>query len=187
MCWGLPAPGENTESLVTKDLMEEIDFVDLQPGDAIGLCGPGTLGDAGHIMLFLGFSPGLDIAEQVGGQLGPVFRTLKRIPSGYKAYRLVAPEPMPQEEDMLAGFIAEDKSGIALVCFGSFGVVWQNIVSGELVDTWKAAGLQHVKLPQGVTIGSLGVSQGQLLGALAPVPGGGAGGAVSGTFTGTVA
>lgn len=98
MCWDLPTPGENTESLVTKQIMYQIPEGDLQPGDAIGLCGPGTLGNAGHIMLFLGStSAGFRIAEQAGGTWGPTIRTIKRIPSGYLAYRLAIPEEFDVE------------------------------------------------------------------------------------------
>lgn len=90
MCWGLPTPGEDTESLVTEGFMVEIQPSELGAGDAIGICGPGSLGAAGHIMLVQAVRPtGIDIIEQAGGQLGPIYRTLKRIPTGYRAYRCV--------------------------------------------------------------------------------------------------
>lgn len=91
LCWAIPAGqwgGENTESLVGEGWMVEIPTDQLQPGDAVGMCGPGTLGNAGHIQLFDGWTTGgLVIWEQAGGTWGPTHRTIKRITPGYKAYR----------------------------------------------------------------------------------------------------
>jgi len=88
MCWATAKPGQSTVTLLP-DVMAEITPAELLPGDAIGHCGPGTGGDAGHIMLFLGWTQtGLMIWEQAGGPPGPAERHIKAIPAGYKPYRL---------------------------------------------------------------------------------------------------
>lgn len=96
MCWAIP-PGENggwgghsTVTLVTEGYMHEIAERELRPGDAIGRCGPGTAGAAGHIMLVESYESGkITIWEQAGGGPGPVRRTLSGMPSGYRAWRYV--------------------------------------------------------------------------------------------------
>jgi hypothetical protein len=88
LCWSIPVQSINTVSLVTDGWMYEIPAGELKVADAIGKCGPGTAGNAGHIMLFGYWSPtGLYIAEQAGGPPGPRHRLIKSIPVGYKAYR----------------------------------------------------------------------------------------------------
>ena len=94
MCWAIP-PSENggwgghsTVTLVTEGYMHEIAERALRPGDAIGRCGPGTGGAAGHIMLVVGYKPGrIEIAEQSGAGWGPIWRTLSAMPAGYRAWR----------------------------------------------------------------------------------------------------
>jgi len=94
MCWNIP-PSENggwgghsTVTLVTEGYMYPISESELKPGDAIGRCGPGTGGAAGHIMLVVGYKPGaISIAEQSGAGWGPIWRTLSRMPDGYRAWR----------------------------------------------------------------------------------------------------
>jgi hypothetical protein len=106
LCWAIPPGqwgGENTESLVTKGWMSEIAKADLLPGDAVGLCGPGTLGAAGHIQIFERWTDtGLVIWEQAGGTVGPRKRTIKAIAAGYRAYRFrdIGPAKPPQEDDV---------------------------------------------------------------------------------------
>ena len=105
MCWAI-APGENggwgghsTVTLVTEGYMHEIAERDLRPGDAIGRCGPGTAGAAGHIMLVVAYRPGrIEIAEQSGAGWGPIWRTLSRMPDGYRAwrYRGIVDDPKPE-------------------------------------------------------------------------------------------
>src|SRR5262245_13472101 len=51
MCWGIAPPGLSTVTLVTQQQMYSIDWDKVIAGDAIGVCGPGTEGDAGHIQL----------------------------------------------------------------------------------------------------------------------------------------
>ncbi len=97
-CWAIPldAPGSwggmNTVSLVTDGWMREINPNDLRPGDAIGLCGPGTAGNDGHVQLFTGWyntDPNDSrywCLEQTGGRSGP-HKTLHDWPAGYRAYR----------------------------------------------------------------------------------------------------
>lgn len=94
MCWMLPLNqswgGESTVTLVTEGWMTEISRSELLPGDAIGLCGPGTAGNAGHIQLVEKFDAAtglLTIWEQAGGTMGPIRRSIRQWPSGYKAYR----------------------------------------------------------------------------------------------------
>ena len=45
-------PGANTVTLVTDGFIHEITRDELRPGDMVGNCGPGTGGDAGHVVLF---------------------------------------------------------------------------------------------------------------------------------------
>ncbi len=89
MAWKLPA-SFNTATLVTEGVMTEIPFADLRPGDALGRCGPGTEGDAGHIQIVTEPLAGMSnrIIEQRGGPPGPVEQI--EIRSGrYRAYRYV--------------------------------------------------------------------------------------------------
>jgi len=59
MCLNLTSekPGASTETLVTHGHIHEITRDDLRPGDMIGLCGPGTGGADGHIVLFDRWAP----------------------------------------------------------------------------------------------------------------------------------
>ncbi len=50
MAWRLEPPGPTTVEL--PDVCRMIDRVELRRGDAVMLGGPGTSGDAGHIILF---------------------------------------------------------------------------------------------------------------------------------------
>lgn len=119
MCWGIPpnaAPGGwgglNTVTLVTGGWMKEIPPADLRPGDAVGVCGPGTGGDNGHIVIFekwLNQDPNDDhywLFEQAGGQRGPEHRVVNypydANTPGWKAWRFrditdgpVPPTPTP--------------------------------------------------------------------------------------------
>lgn len=89
MCWAIPPAerggwgGQSTVTLVTNGYMREIPSSDLQPGDAVGICGPGTPGGAGHIVLFEGWvndDPYDDrywAYEQCGGTRGPLHRIIE--------------------------------------------------------------------------------------------------------------
>lgn len=76
-CWGLPTSGAgtwggyNTSTLVTLGIMYEIPRSELQPGDAIGYCGPTTGGNGGHIALWLRKSGSREWILDHGGGLGP--------------------------------------------------------------------------------------------------------------------
>lgn len=78
----------NTVSLVTNGWMYEIKPSDLLPGDAVGICGPGTGGDDGHVVLFERWISDADdesaywLIEQAGGRMGPVRRAVE-YPYGY--------------------------------------------------------------------------------------------------------
>lgn len=85
MCWALDTNafgwgGGTTVTLVTSGVMGEIPRADCQPGDAVGICGPGTGGDAGHVVLFdcwYNNDPNDDrfwVWEQAGGTSGPLHR-----------------------------------------------------------------------------------------------------------------
>lgn len=104
MCWGIPpqaAPGGwgglNTVTLVTGGWMREISPSDLQPGDAVGICGPNTGGDDGHIVLFERWASDAEdesrywAYEQAGGGPGPRHRIIAYPYGGssgaWRAYR----------------------------------------------------------------------------------------------------
>ena len=103
MCWGIPPSekggwgGQSTVTLVTNGYMREIPPADLLPGDAVGVCGPGTGGDAGHIVIFERWAnddPANDdywLWEQAGGPPGPQNRVVTYPYGGpwgdWKAYR----------------------------------------------------------------------------------------------------
>lgn len=111
MCWKLATSGPDTwggystVTLVTSGLMKEIPVDQLQPGDAVGKCGPETGGDEGHVQLFSGWlnhdpaDSHYYCYEQTGGGSGPHHRLVDWT-AGYKAYRYVgivddAPAPVP--------------------------------------------------------------------------------------------
>jgi len=52
MCLDLATPGLSTVTFITEGYLHEITVDELQPGDLVGDCGPGTGGDAGHIVVF---------------------------------------------------------------------------------------------------------------------------------------
>lgn len=52
MCLDLAKPGLSTVTLVTEGHIHEITRDELRSGDLAGHCGPGTAGDAGHVVLF---------------------------------------------------------------------------------------------------------------------------------------
>lgn len=128
MCWNMPTPGEDTQSFVAEGHMVEIDRWDLQPGDAIGECGWGTLGANGHIQLVESYDPYSGLCtywEQNGGQSGPSRRVNYYINSGYQAYRFTGTvagndegeDMTPEEHDLLR--LAEAKANNAgAVVFG---------------------------------------------------------------------
>lgn len=105
--WALPtdAPGSwggySTVSLVSEGKIESIRPHELEPGDAIGICGPGTGGNTGHIMLFEAWYNHVPednrcwIWEQAGGTMGPR-RRLINYPFGmYTSWRLIGIEDDP--------------------------------------------------------------------------------------------
>lgn len=118
MCWGIPrnAPGSwggmSTVSLVTNGWMREIPAGWLQPGDAVGICGPGTGGDDGHIVLFERWASDAEneshywAYEQAGGRRGPVHRVIRYPydgPTGaWRAYRFrdIQDDAPTQGDDM---------------------------------------------------------------------------------------
>jgi hypothetical protein len=74
--WG----GLNTETLVSSGAMYEIPMAQLRPGDLCGNCGPGSGGDAGHVVVFAGWVGQAGgqywIYEQAGATYGPLHRTI---------------------------------------------------------------------------------------------------------------
>lgn len=104
MCWGIPASaapggwgGLNTVTLLTGGWMFEISPGDLMPGDAVGICGPNTGGDDGHIVLFERWASDAEnedrywAYEQAGGGPGPRHRIISYPYDGsggtWRAYR----------------------------------------------------------------------------------------------------
>lgn len=95
LCWATSPPGGSTVTLVTDGTMYEINQEELQPGDAIGHCGPGTSGDYGHIQLWEGWDgDGYWVWEQAGGGNGPDHNFYYGSPwwNGYAAYRFIGIE-----------------------------------------------------------------------------------------------
>lgn len=88
MAWRLAAPGETTVEL--PDYCVLIGKDDLLPGDAVMNGGPGTDGNAGHVMLFDAWADagrtGLWAYEQIA--TGTVRRVLPFPVLPYRSYRL---------------------------------------------------------------------------------------------------
>jgi hypothetical protein len=88
-CWGVPTSGPgtwggySTATFITTDyapgvhgIMYEIPRGELQPGDAIGHCGPTTGGNGGHIALWLGKGGnGTEHIIDMPGGWGPIDHT----------------------------------------------------------------------------------------------------------------
>lgn len=99
MCWKIPPPGADTVSLVTRGLMYEIPWAVVSRGDAVGICGRGTLGSNGHIMYVVSYdheSGMLEVLEQTP-DIGPQhnFYNARRLSSAYKPYRCYQMEDLP--------------------------------------------------------------------------------------------
>lgn len=74
MAAGLPAPGLSTVTFVTTNTIHLITWAELTPGDFVGACGPGTAGDAGHIMVVIAVNRAANtytVLEQAGYGAGP--------------------------------------------------------------------------------------------------------------------
>ncbi|MEV6304577.1 hypothetical protein AB0M02_34570 [Actinoplanes sp. NPDC051861] len=88
MAWALRPPGETTVEL--PDYCVLIDIDDLRRGDAVMNGGPGTWGDAGHVMLFDAWSDETRTSfwsyEQVSA--GTVHRIVPFPAAPYQPYRL---------------------------------------------------------------------------------------------------
>lgn len=114
MCWAIPLKspdcwgGMSTTTLLSRGWMHEIPVSDLKPGDAVGICGPNTAGNDGHITLFvrwLNKNPNDNhyyMREQSGGTSGWTERLVDWPGYPYKAYRfnyiiddVVVPSPQP--------------------------------------------------------------------------------------------
>lgn len=104
MCWGIPPSekggwgGQSTTTLVSNGYMYPIQPDDLLPGDAIGICGPGSAGNNGHIVLFEKWVNDDDIDdnrywtyEQSGDHVGPLHRIIEYpyddAPGPWRAWR----------------------------------------------------------------------------------------------------
>lgn len=105
--WALPtdAPGSwggySTVTLLTQGLITEIPASDLKPGDAIGICGPQSGGNAGHIMLFEAWYNHVPsdnrcwIWEQAGGVNGPRRRLIDYPFGAYRSWRFTGIQDDP--------------------------------------------------------------------------------------------
>jgi len=101
MCWGIPPAenggwgGQSTVTLVSRGYISPLAVDALRPGDAVGICGTGTAGDNGHIVLFVGWvnddptDNRYHCAEQMGGVDGPVhhIRTFDGAGDAWRAWR----------------------------------------------------------------------------------------------------
>jgi hypothetical protein len=102
MCLDLAPPGLSTVTLVTEGHLREITRDELRPGDLVGRCGPGTAGDAGHVVLFDRWEQRPELGQEQahetywayelrgGPQPGPEHRLIHypyRDLVGYQAYR----------------------------------------------------------------------------------------------------
>lgn len=131
-CAGLPAPGLSTVTLVTENWIVPIGWPEIRPGDAIGLCGPGTEGDNGHIMIFDSRNPdgSWNVWEQSGGMWGPHRSTYSdAYIKGFAPYRAIS--------DLLIGgenmaTVVQDAAGTGFYVLGSDGVARQ--ITGDIND-----------------------------------------------------
>jgi hypothetical protein len=112
-CWGCPTSGPGTwggyttATLVTLGIMHEIPRSELQPGDAIGHCGPTTAGTDGHIALWLGKSGSQEHIIDMPGGWGPIEHTATwgiggdawNSAANIKAFRFRGVEGASGEED----------------------------------------------------------------------------------------
>lgn len=116
MCLGLPTPGENTVTLLTKGIVHPIAWAELAPGDVVGALGPGTMGDVGHVMVVtaVNHAAGVyDVMEQ-GGGYGPDHNTY-RIGDGqgrgFLPYRLSTLEDDEMSDQTLLWVISGADAG----------------------------------------------------------------------------
>jgi hypothetical protein len=95
--WG----GYNTTTLVSEGMMYLIHPSELKPGDAIGICGPTSAGNNGHIMLFEAWYNNVPqdnrcwIWEQAGGVNGPRRRLIQYPFGSYRSWRLATIQDDP--------------------------------------------------------------------------------------------
>lgn len=109
--WG----GQNTVTLLTRGYVHEINPADLLPGDLVGILGPGTAGDFGHVVLFekwVNLDPNNNdyhLIEQTPNA-GPLWRVVTYpYPSGgrWRSYRFnyvadASPPPPPADPGRFA-------------------------------------------------------------------------------------
>jgi len=140
LCWALPPPGGSTVTMAppsSSAVMVPISEADLEPGDAIGKCGPGTGGAAGHIQLFDGWDPdgtGLWIWEQAGGVIGPRRRKVKTVGQGggFTPWRYTGIiDVSAGEDDDMPMLIRVNQTG--LIAIGS-GPTWSRLPSLAAVE-----------------------------------------------------
>lgn len=136
------------------DVCTRIDPADLKIGDLIGLMGPGTGGDAGHVMSFESrTATGLVIWEQAGGTIGQRRRTIKGIPAGYACYRYNGLAP----ERKAMSYILQDGPSLYVVPGGlaSSGKIAAVAMYGDVMAA-HANVLPTVVLPAGVNAAAAG-------------------------------
>jgi hypothetical protein len=96
MAAGIPPEGPNTVSFVSNGWITRINWSQLVAGDFVGHCGPGTAGDAGHIMVVVSVDTiggTYDVYEQNGVGLGPHHNTYTigdDLGNSFAPYRLTA-------------------------------------------------------------------------------------------------
>lgn len=153
MAWGIPPNenggwgGQNTATLVTRGYMKEIPAADLKPGDAVGNCGPGSEGDAGHIVLFekwFNQDPNNDdyyLLEQAGGVKGWRRRLVTYPYPGmgappWKAWRFVG---IADDDQTIGGNTMQDFTPIAAPESIKLG----GVTRGDSIGIWDNWGQEH--------------------------------------------
>lgn len=85
----LGIPRQNTVTLLSGGFLRPLPIGEsVQAGDFVGLLGPGTEGDVGHVQVVTVVSAGgYSVVEQRGGTIGPTTAWYAGIPYGWAAYR----------------------------------------------------------------------------------------------------
>lgn len=156
MVLGLDPPGLNTETLVSSGALVAIS--DPHVGDFLGLCGPGTLGDVGHVAFItgVGINARYEVLEQRGGTTGPTVGVYQPLPDGWSFYRAGNVNILTTEEDVMKFLVDVDGAGIYLVVVGNDKVYATHIPTPEGVAIYKDnLGVQFV--PQVASLAEVGV------------------------------
>jgi hypothetical protein len=159
MCLGLPAPGLSTVTLATTGTLVEISPADLQPGDVVGACGPGTAGDGGHVIIFdcwLNSDPADNRYwgwEQRGGGKGPTRRVIRypddNYPGTWRAWKYTGITDKDQSmagetSDFVASHVTNPKTGTLCGEHVAVGEIWAAVIDLQAQIAKIGAALQNV-------------------------------------------